>query len=329
MKISMLALITLLTACASTGGLTTAQNQSFEVFLQALEEEAQAQGLNAYLIKEAFGPHPKPFLQVVKAQDNQAELKDAFTPYFNRMLSPTRIQKGGEIMAAHKDILAKTSRATGIPEGVIVALWGAETNYGGYMGNIPVIKALATLAYTDTRRPAFFRRELFNALKVAELTGKNGESLQGSWAGAVGQNQFMPSNWFKMGRDGDGDGKVNLIDSEADVVASTANYLVQAGWIEGQGWKWLTMPPENHPQEKIELNSRNLSKPIPLIMWKKWGYTTPENVPENTALRFYQPVAEGPNYLLGPNFDVILDWNYSSFFAFSVLSLADILKQES
>lgn len=308
---------------------TLRPSAAFQRFYAELEQTVQAEGLNPEDLRAAypaadfpFGPAPVVRVQV--ARSNQPELVQTFGTYVQRMVSDPRIAAGRAQLVAHAGTLQRIQGAYGVPAEVLVALWGIESNFGRNQGQERVIPALVTLAW-ESNRPAYFRREALQALRVAEVSGIAPADLRGSWAGALGQCQFMPSNYVKLGRDGDGDGRVDIWDSVDDVLASTAHYLQQRGWQAGVPWR--VDVPHTPKLKGLLVNERGLSAPLRAKEWAGRGVPAAvmTKFPADAMVRWYQPEKSGAGMLLGPNFGVILDWNNSSYFAYSVLTLADAL----
>ncbi len=317
-----------LAACATTSAPVPAQaktNPDFQRFYAQLRKEAAQKGHSPAMLDAAFSGTIAPVPQVLQSEKSQPESVRTFAEYTGSMLTSTRIMRGRANLAAHAQDLSATAARTGVSASVVVALWGIESRFGEVQGSHPVIPALATLAW-KSHRPDYFRKETFAALKVVEQTGKEPDKLLGSWAGAMGQCQFMPSSWLAYGADGDGDGIADIWSNEADVFASAATYLSKRGWQSGQAWRYTL--PTTFKAEGLDLNSRGLSPQHPLSYWKKRGFKAPANLPASTKLRYYKPQEDAPAHLLGPNFSVILSWNNSSYFAWSVLALADSLETE-
>lgn len=309
--------------------LSAADKKSFEIFYKKLKADAAAAGHNAANLDAAFGGAPQPITSVIQAEKSQPELTRTFASYTGAMLTSDRVNKGLEHARSHEDALEKISDDTGVPVGVIVALWGIETNFGARQGENPIIPSLVTLAWKSPRGD-YFRKEVMASLTVLERTGMQPAQLKGSWAGAMGQCQFMPSSYLAYAKDGDNDGQADIWTNEDDVFASTANYLKAKGWRAKQPWR-LTLA-KAPSLEGVNVNARGLSDPLPLREWKKRGAEVDRladrSINKDTPFHAYQPEPNGPVSLLGPNFDVILKWNNSSYFAFSVLSLGDILESK-
>lgn len=329
-KVSLTVAALVLASCSSMSSLqsTNPTDESFNRFYADLRKEAARKGHDPKLLDAAFAGNIAPIPQVLKSEQSQPEIVRTFAQYTGSMLSATRIERGTANLQNHSEELSKAYQRTGVSPSVVVALWGIETRFGEVQGNHPVIPALATLAWQSPRSD-YFRKETFAALQVVEKTGKNPQDLLGSWAGAMGQCQFMPSSWLAYATDGDGDGMADIWTNEADVFASAATYLHKRGWQKGQQWRFPLASGFN--DKGLELNARGLSPQEPLAYWKARGFKLPANsgITSSNKLRYYKPQAEGPAYLLGPNFSVILSWNNSSYFAWSVLALADILETKA
>ncbi len=325
----------ILTACAllcacstvpSDAPQTNAQGVTFKAFYTKLKAEAKSKGYNPGVLDAAFSGKPAPIPAVVKSENNQPELVRTFAQYTGAMLSSNRIDAGRQNLMEHSEDLLATQTRTGVSASVVVALWGIETNFGKVQGDHPVVPALVTLAWQSPRSD-YFRKETFAALQVLKKTGKKPSELLGSWAGAMGQCQFMPSSYLAYGTDGNNDGVADIWTDEADVFASAATYLQKRGWKSNTPWRLLA---DGVNVNGVKLNSRGLSEPQPLAFWQSRGFKLPEGskLASGVELRYYHPQPEGPAYLLGPNFSVILSWNNSSYFAWSVLALAETLEAQ-
>jgi lytic murein transglycosylase len=204
----------------------------FPAFLDQMRREASAQGVSprglAALDGVAFDP------SVVSRDRGQKVFTQTFEEFSGRMVPP-RLGRAKQMMAKHAALLAKIEQQFGVPAGIIVAIWGLETDFGAFLGEFNTVRALATLAY-DCRRPEKFRPELIAVTKIVDRGDLNPATAKGAWAGEIGQTQFMPTQYLKFALDYDGDGQRDLVRSVPDVLASTANYLKGYGWQRGQGW---------------------------------------------------------------------------------------------
>ncbi|TXL72183.1 lytic murein transglycosylase [Vineibacter terrae] len=267
-----------------------AADAGFQTWLQGVRREALAQGVDAGTLDRAFrGVEPIP--RVLELDRSQPEFKLTWQEYLDRVVSEERVARGRELARANAALLNRIGDSYGVPPKVIVALWGIESHYGTKMGTFSVVGSLATLAYNG-RRPKYFRAELLAALKILAQGHITPDRMVGSWAGAMGQCQFMPTSFLALAVDGDGDGKRDIWGSKADVFASAANFLRKSGWQQGVGWG-----------EEVT------GKP---------GATAPAGgrvvTPEG---------AGGRTYLTTANFKAIRRWNPSDFFALAVGILSD------
>lgn len=299
--------------------------QPFAQWLEGVKAEARSKGISERIISAALtGIQPIP--RVIELDRKQPEGKMTWDQYKKRVISQDRIDQGRRMMKEHRAELERASQAYGVPPQYIVALWGVETSYGNNTGGFGVIPALATLAH-DGRRSDFFRSELLHALKILDEGHITLENMKGSWAGAMGQNQFMPSSFKTFAVDGNNDGRRDIWTSLPDVFASTANYLSRSGWKEDQKWGRKVSIPASFPQEYIDLD-----KSKDLQTWHKLGLRQPDGTPIPVAGGINASLiqmdgASGPAYLVYDNFRVILKWNRSRYFGTSVGLLADLIAQ--
>jgi membrane-bound lytic murein transglycosylase B len=245
-----------------------------------------------------------------------------FVQYRDRVINNDRVEQGRQRIAQHREILGRVSEQFGVPARFIVALWGLETSYGANMGGFKIIDALATLAY-DGRRSQFFRTELLAALRILDQGHIAPERMMGSWAGAMGQSQFMPSSFLQYAVDFDGDGRRDIWTSQPDVFASAANYLARNGWVRAGGWGMAVQLPQGFdPAGNTGLDVRRT-----VAAWKAMGVraTGGGDLPgDTTDASLVQP--DGPRgeaFLALENYRVIMRWNRSLYFATSVGILAD------
>lgn len=302
---------------------------SFDNFLTDLKDELKREQIDPALLDKALGPDFSLEKKAVEKSRNQPEVKFTFDNYYNRLVSQYRIQNGLKHYSDKQDMLAQASNEFGVPKEVIVALWGIESAYGKLTGGFPVVRSLVTLAYDSHRKP-FFRRELINALKIAQAGHIGVSEMEGSWAGAMGQCQFMPSSFLKYAVDGNNDGRKDIWNTLPDVFASAANYLKQNGWQSGEKWGQRVvlgkiLPPISFPK-------RGLSESKSIAEWQKMGVYAASgklNNPNRQARLFLPKGPSGRAYLVYDNFETILRWNNSSYFAYSVLTLADKIREGS
>jgi membrane-bound lytic murein transglycosylase B len=305
--------------------------QTFAEWLTALRLEASARGISdATLDRALTGLEPLPI--VVERDRTQAELVLTLDQYLDRRLTRPMIKAAQKMAVEHRTLLRKVSPKYGVPAGVIVAIWGLESNYGRFSGVRPTIATLATLAF-DPRRSAMFREELLNALKILDSGDVDPAAMRGSWAGALGQPQFMPSSFLEFAQDFDGDGKRDIWTSTPDVFASIANYLSAHGWAKGKTWgREVKMPPaiagkvaEAAPLQTTGcLAERQMSVPLPLSAWRKLGVKTMSGARLPATDVRACLVAAGPRrFLVYPNYQALLAYNCVHAYGLSVALLSD------
>jgi membrane-bound lytic murein transglycosylase B len=260
--------------------------------------------------------------KVLELDGRQPEFTSTFFEYFNRAVSDQRIESGIKNLKKHRQLLKEVTQKYGVPERILVAFWGLETNYGSYTGNTPIIESLATLSY-DPRRRTFFTKQLINALKIIDLGHVSPQQMKGSWAGAMGQCQFMPSNYLKYAVDGDGDGKINLWDSLPDAFHSAGNFLSQLGWKRAESWGREVHLPNDFDYALADGKTvRSLKE------WQTLGLQQANDRPLATDIEMPAKLLlasdfRGPAFLVYDNFKVIKRWNNSDKYAIGVGRLAD------
>ncbi len=300
-----------------------AHQKDFATWLKTVHAEARQQGIRTQTLDAALsGLRPVP--RVLELDRRQPEFTLTLTEYLQRVVTPARIQQGKRLFKTHHALLSKIGAAYKVQPRFITALWGLETGYGRITGGFSVIGSLATLAY-DGRRRKFFRRELLNALWILDQGHIHLEAMQGSWAGAMGQNQFMPSSFRQYAVDHNGDGRRDIWTTLPDVFASTANYLAQAGWRGDQTWGRQIRRPTTFDTNLAGLKIR---KSLPT--WQTLGIRRIDgrDLPQQPLqASLLQPDgAKGPAFLVYHNFGAILRWNRSNYFALAVGKLADALR---
>lgn len=298
----------------------TAVLQPFAEWLAELRAEASRRGISNGVVEEALGD-VVPISRVIELDRNQPEFTLTFRDYLTRVAPDHRIATGRNKLAQNRGLLNEISRKYGVPPHVIVALWAIETDFGRLTGGFQVIPALATLAH-DGRRSAFFRNQLFDALTILDQGHIKSADMVGSWAGAMGQCQFMPSSFLSFAVDHDGDGRKDIWNTRADIFASAANLLASNGWQ--RGWTWGR--PVRLP-DVFDLGVEGLDKQKPLSEWQALGIRRMDggNLPKADieASLLMPDGPDGPVFLVYDNFRVILRWNRSDYFALTAGYLAD------
>ncbi len=308
----------------AAGSAAAREAGSFEAWLAAFETEARARGISAATLERAFRG-VRPLESVIEADRRQPERRLSFAEYRAKVVSEARIRRGRELLAEHRALLERVRGRFGVPPAVLVAIWGIESSFGTYKGSYRVIDALATLAF-EGRRSELFRRELFAALEILERGDRQPDRLLGSWAGAMGQCQFMPSTYLAYAVDFDGDGRRDIWTSLPDVFASMSHYLARAGWNGGERWGRPVLVPAGLDPALFGLERRE-----DLAAWRRRGLRTVDGGPLPTApveaslLRMDGEA--GPAFLVYRNFRSLMVWNRSTYFALSVGLLGDELAE--
>ena len=329
------------------GAPVAAQDEAgFQAFLAQVRQQALVQGVSARTLDDVlptltFNPR---VVELDRAQPGgnpaaPAAAIPAFAPYRAQHVDTARISRGRAKYQALRPLLSRVEAQTGVPEEIMVAIWGHETNYGAYTGNFDLPRSLASLAY-DGRRRELFTQELIDTLKLIDR-GIPREKLKGSWAGATGYPQFLPSVYLRLARDGDGDGRADIWSSDADALASIANYFVNAGWRPGRPWGVPASAPPYLDRTAIagkvtsprcpRVHERH-SRWMTVAEWRARGVvqTGGQTLRDTELVTLLEPDGPGATaYLLTGNYRVILDYNCSNFYALSVGLLADAVAQPS
>jgi membrane-bound lytic murein transglycosylase B len=260
----------------------------FSGWLAGLRADALRAGVDQGTLDNAFS-NVELIPRVMELAHNQPEFKMSFDEYLAVVVSPERVTRGRALLKENRALLSRFAGSYGVPEPILTALWGIESNYGTRLGDFEVVSALATLAYNGFRAK-FFREQLIAALRIVSQGHIGLHGMKGSWAGAMGQCQFIPTSFLAYAADGDGDGRKDIWTNKADVFASIANYLHRVGWRPGEGW----------------------------------GEEVAAGTPARKGERIVRPAgAKGPAYRTTENFRVILRWNQSDFFGLAVGILSD------
>lgn len=289
---------------------------SFDEWYEEFRREAVEKGVSAQILDSAFFD-VKLIPAVISFDRKQPEFRQDFQSYIDNAINSLRIRKAQRLLQTHKEIFDEISKKYGVPAPYLAAFWGMETNFGNSFGRFSIINALATLAY-DTRRPDFFRSELMKAIRLIQK-GIPPEKMKGSWAGAMGNFQFMPSTYLEYGVDYDNDGYIDLWNSLPDALASAANYLSSEGWNPKLPWGREVFLPKKFDWTLIERKKT-------IAEWKKEGVRFAGEIeePETTPAELFLPAGiQGPAFLVYSNFRVIMKWNKSVLYAVSVGHLAD------
>lgn len=298
----------------------------FPAWVEQFKKQAGQQGIDQATLDAAFANIH--FVDhVISSDRNQLEKKVTLDDYLMRVLPQWKIQQAQENYQRYQSRLQPVSQRYGVQPQYIVALWAMESSFGKIQGKEDVVSALATLAF-EGRREAFFTRELYAALKILQQQHISASEMKGSWAGAMGQNQFMPSSFLRYGADGDGDGKIDIWNNTDDVFASTANYLATEGWKPGESWGREVILPVDFVAEQAGLKTGQAKT---VGEWQRLGVRMNSDAAlPDTAKRAWiitPDDAPGRAFMVYDNFRVIMHWNRSYYFAISIGMVADAISQ--
>lgn len=331
---------TLTTSAILSSGITYATNAdkpSFSTYIETLKTEALAKGYSQQIINSSFA-NVKFHKRAIKADKSQPENVETLDTYLPKRVPQWKVDRARNLYKKHKELLTKVGEKYNVQPRFIVALWGLETNFGKIMGNYNVISALSTMAY-EGRREVFFKKQLWAALTILEEGHITIDNMKGSWAGAMGQNQFMPTSFVSYAVDGDGDGKKDIWGNNADVFSSMANYLKKEGWNNNLTWgRQVKLPVNFDTTLAIPKNTGSRSKWLKawskteksLSQWQALGIRRADgrNLPavDVTAALVFPDDAKGRAYLAYDNYKSLMHWNLSYYFVSSVGHLSDRIK---
>lgn len=293
--------------------------QSFPAWMDGFKKEAIAQGISGRTIERAIGgldADPG----VIKRDRRQGFFAQSFLSFQKRLATDFRVTNGKKKIAANKAAFDRAAKEFGVPAEVITGFWALESDFGKGMGDLPVLRSLVTLAY-DCRRGEMFRAELKAALKIIERGDLDPADMIGSWAGELGQTQFLPTRYLDYAIDYDGDKHANLFRSDADIIGSTANYMKQLGWRAGEPWIEEVVLSAELPWQEADLAVKH-----PRSQWAKWGVKRRGGVPladDTMPASLLLPMGRmGPAFLAYDNFGIYLQWNQSLNYATTAAYLA-------
>ena len=331
-------LVLLLSAAVSAQAVVPAPGETprpeFSDFVAKLKEQALERGVSAATVEAALSGL-EPLEVVVERDRTQAETVLTIDQYVQRRLTRNFVRTATEQFRVHRKSLAAISKDYGTSSQLIVAIWGMESNYGRFTGTRPTVQALATLAW-DGRRGAFFTAELMSALQIVDQGDIELDRMKGSWAGAMGQTQFMPSSYLAHAQDYDRDGRRDIWTTLPDVFASIANYMKAYGWVSGQAWGREVKVPRGGVAplvQKVGLRqsgcraSREMTVPLPLATWQSLGVRTATGAALPNVIRDASLLNAGSRtYLVYGNYDALLGYNCAHAYALAVALLSDRIR---
>jgi membrane-bound lytic murein transglycosylase B len=296
---------------------------NFSACLEGLWPDAAKRGVTRATF-DTYTAGLTPDLRIMDLMDTQPEFTKAFWDYLDLLVSENRIKRGREILAQYKTVFDAVEKAYGVDRHAVTAIWGIESNFGTSGGDRPVVRSTATLACVG-RRQAYFRDEFLAALEILNRGDINPDRLKGSWAGAFGPTQFMPTSFKRFAVDFDGDGRRDVVDSVPDLIASTANNLKVDGWIPGQTWGYEVALPQG-----FNYLMADGAKAMPVKDWEKLGVARvngkPYPRPTDRAYLFLPAGANGPAFLMLNNFRVLMKYNPAEAYALAIGHLGDRLR---
>src|SRR6266851_4874115 len=296
-----------------------AQGGDFQACLQNIKAEALRQGVPTDIADRAF-QGLTPDQKVIDLDSRQPEFSLTYAKYVGASVTPERVVKGQQKMAQHRALLDALQAEYGVPPQYIMSFWGMETNYGGFMGDFQVVRSVATLGCL-TKRQAFFSNETVQALRILAMNHMTREQMRGSWAGAMGNMQFMPSTFVKWGVDRDGNGRIDLWNSLPDAFASAANFLRGIGFRPGLPSSEEVVLPQGFALDQADSTIEKPVRAWAAMGVKKAGGAPLANVDDPSSIIL--PAGwRGPAFILYPNFKAVMNWNRSTLYALAIGILA-------
>ena len=311
----------------SSPGIYTPSSSSFQSCLARLKPQALTKGVHAATY-DRYTQNLSPDYSVIERLNYQPEFSTPIWDYLSGLVDEERVQQGRQKLQQHRDVLNRVSAAYGIPAETVVAVWGVESNYGDISGKYPLLQALGTLS-CEGRRQSYFRGEFFTTMKLLQRGDVYENQLKGSWAGAFGHTQFMPSTYDELAVDFDGDGRRDLVSSIPDALASTANFLKKRGWQSGQPWGFeVKIPQGMSVSGEGRRNKKSLSSWINQGVVRVDGSALVQgNLLESSQAGLLAPAgANGPVFLVFKNFDAIYSYNAAESYALAIAHLSDRLQ---
>lgn len=311
----------------TTSNPTFSPNSNFQSCLANLRSQAIASGVSGS-IYDRYTQNLSPDYSVISKLDYQPEFSTPIWDYLSGLVDDERVEKGRQMLAQHRDVLNRVAAAYGVPAETVVAVWGVESNFGDISGKYPLLQALGTLS-CEGRRQSYFRGEFFATMRILQRGDLIEEQLKGSWAGAFGHTQFMPSTYEELAVDFDGDGRRDLVSSTSDALASTANFLKKRGWQTGMPWGFEVQIPEG-----VSVSGESRRNKKSLNSWVNRGFTRVDGTPiiqgnlsESSQAGLMMPAGEnGPAFLVFKNFDAIYAYNAAESYALAIAHLSDRLQ---
>jgi membrane-bound lytic murein transglycosylase B len=323
MKEKLIQLVLVAGALVVSGGTSSAADRDFQAYVAKLWPQAQAAKIKRETFARAFAGVDEPDPLVLKMAGNQPEFTSTTSQYLMKAVTPVRIEAGQRMLSTHAQLLSALEKKYGVDRHILLAIWGIESNFGQDLGSMGVMRSLATLAYQGSRR-SYAMPQIIAALEILQSGVVRPDAFLGSWAGAMGHTQFIPTSYVSFAVDWTGDGVRDIWGSEADALASTANYLAKSGWSSSRPWGWEVALPRGFDRSLI-----GRTKPRPIPEWKRLG-VTPANGSfgkvDSKAFVIVPQGIDGPAFLVTQNFNAIMAYNESHSYAIAVGHLADRIR---
>jgi membrane-bound lytic murein transglycosylase B len=323
MKAKILRIAVTAAVLSASCNVAQAADREFQAFIGTLWPQAQAAKIKRQTFERAFAYVSEPDPLVLKMANNQPEFTSTTSQYLLKAVTPARIETGRAMLAAHGNLLSALEKKYGVDRHTLMAIWGMESNFGQDKGSMSVMGSLATLAYQGLRKN-YARPQIIAALKILQSGVVSPQAFLGSWAGAMGHTQFIPTSYLAFAVDWTGDGVRDIWGSEADALASTANYLAKSGWSSSRPWGWEVALPHNFDRSLI-----GRSQPRSIAAWNKIGVKAISGNfggVETKAFIIVPQGIDGPAFLVTHNFNAIMAYNESHSYAIAVGHLADRIR---
>src|SRR5690606_21390396 len=314
------------TSTPSSAPVFSAQN-NFQQCIANLRSQAISSGVSGSTY-DRYTQNLTPDYSVIDKLNYQPEFSTPIWDYLSGLVDEERVQLGRQKLAQHRDVLNRVAATYGVPAETVVAVWGVESNFGDIAGSYPLLQALGTLS-CEGRRQSYFRGEFFTTMRILQRGDLTEQQMKGSWAGAFGHTQFMPSTYEELAVDFDGDGRRDLVSSTTDALASTANFLKKRGWQTGMPWGFEVRIPEGMSiSDEGRRNKKSLSSWVSRGVVRADGSPLIQgNLSESSSAGLMAPAgANGPVFLVFKNFDAIYSYNAAESYALAIAHLSDRLQ---
>jgi peptidoglycan lytic transglycosylase B len=323
MKAKLIQIVLFVLVLLGSAGSSVAADQEFQAYVAKLWRQVEPAKIKRETFARAFAGVDEPDPLVLKMAGNQPEFTSTTSQYLLKAVTPARIDTGRRMLSTHAQLLSAIESKYGVDRHILLAIWGIESNFGQDKGSMGVMRSLATLAYQGTRR-SYAMPQIVAALRIVQSGVVQPDDFLGSWAGAMGHTQFIPTSYVSFAVDWTGDGVRDIWNSEADALASTANYLSKSGWSSSRPWGWEVALPQDFDRSLI-----GRAKPRSISEWKNLGVRPASGSfgsVNSKAFIIVPQGIDGPAFLVTQNFNAIMSYNESHSYALAVGHLADRIR---